>query len=76
MNPTSLVWLSTATDAATPPPAAKEDPMTQSGRCPVMLGERRTQAGGQTANQHWWPQQINLRILHQHIPQVLPESLA
>ena len=25
-------------------------------------------AVGSTANQHWWPNQLNLRILHQHSP--------
>jgi catalase-peroxidase len=25
-------------------------------------------AVGTTANQHWWPNQLNLRILHQHAP--------
>jgi catalase-peroxidase len=27
---------------------------------------------GTTANQHWWPNQLNLRILHQHSPRANP----
>ena len=40
--------------------------MTQSGKCPVMHGQHAPHAGGSTANQHWWPQQLNLKILHQN----------
>ncbi len=37
--------------------------------CPVMHGPHATHtAVGSTANQHWWPNQLNLRILHQHHP--------
>jgi catalase-peroxidase len=33
----------------------------------------RTQVGGSgTANQHWWPNQLNLNILHQHSPRSNP----
>ncbi|MDX1510037.1 MAG: catalase/peroxidase HPI [Nitriliruptorales bacterium] len=35
------------------------------GKCPVM---HTTNAGGSTANQHWWPNQLNLRILRQGHP--------
>ena len=36
------------------------------GKCPVMHGSQ-TKVGGQsTANQDWWPNQLNLKILHQH----------
>jgi catalase-peroxidase len=35
-------------------------------KCPVM-GTPHT-AVGTTANQHWWPNQLNLRILRQHSP--------
>ena len=37
--------------------------------CPVMHGPHASQtAMGATANQHWWPNQLNLRILHQNSP--------
>jgi catalase-peroxidase len=35
-------------------------------KCPVMSTAH--QAVGATANQHWWPNQLNLRILHQNSP--------
>jgi catalase-peroxidase len=38
--------------------------------CPVMNTAH--QAVGITANQHWWPNQLNLRILTQHNPQADP----
>ncbi len=39
------------------------------GKCPVMAGP---QARGTTANQHWWPNQLNLRMLDQSSPQSDP----
>jgi catalase-peroxidase len=38
-------------------------------KCPVMHGP---QARGTTANQHWWPNQLNLRMLDQSSPQSNP----
>jgi len=35
-------------------------------KCPVMAHTHT--AMGSTANQHWWPNQLNLKILHQHSP--------
>jgi catalase-peroxidase len=38
------------------------------GKCPVMHGSRvPTSAGGQSSRD-WWPNQLNLRILHQNAP--------
>jgi catalase-peroxidase len=34
-------------------------------KCPVMGGSH---ARGSVANQHWWPDQLNLKILHQNSP--------
>ena len=43
--------------------------MTDDNKCPVMHGANANQtAVGSTANQHWWPNQLNLRILHQNSP--------
>ena len=39
-------------------------------RCPVMHTDH--QAVGLTANQHWWPNQLNLRILRQNHPKADP----
>lgn len=38
------------------------------GKCPVMSGARKHVATGSTANRHWWPNQVNLKILHQNSP--------
>ncbi len=42
--------------------------------CPVMRTGH--QAIGITANQHWWPNQLNLRILRQHHPAANPLGAA
>ena len=41
--------------------------------CPVMHGPHAAStAVGSTANQHWWPNQLNLKILHQDHPSADP----
>ena len=35
-------------------------------RCPVMHGGNGYKATGNFANQHWWPNQLNLKLLHQN----------
>jgi catalase-peroxidase len=35
-------------------------------KCPVMGGANAHTAVGTTANQHWWPNQLNLKMLHQN----------
>ena len=40
------------------------------GKCPVMHTDH--QRVGGTANQHWWPNQLNLTILRQNNPQADP----
>ena len=42
--------------------------MSGEGKCPVMHGAAAPHAGGSTANQHWWPEQLNLKILHGNPP--------
>ncbi len=37
-----------------------------SNKCPVMSGANAHKVTGSTANQHWWPNQLNLKILHQN----------
>ena len=39
--------------------------MSGNGKCPVMHGATTTNNTG-TTNQDWWPNQLNLNILHQH----------
>jgi catalase-peroxidase len=38
----------------------------KAGKCPVMGGAHRHSASGTAANQHWWPNQLNLKVLHQN----------
>ena len=40
--------------------------MSNEGKCPVTGGSHTT--GGGSKNQHWWPNQLNLDILHQRSP--------
>lgn len=41
-------------------------------KCPVLSAVNSHIGVGTTANQHWWPNQLNLRILHQHSPRANP----
>lgn len=43
------------------------------GKCPVM--HKTSQATGSSANQHWWPEQLNLKILNQNSPLVNPMGM-
>ena len=40
--------------------------MEENGKCPVSHGSNSQHTLGSTANQQWWPDQLNLNILHQH----------
>jgi catalase-peroxidase len=42
--------------------------MSESSKCPVTGDSFRSTAGGGTSNRDWWPNQLNLGILHQHAP--------
>ena len=35
-------------------------------KCPVPHGVRNHTLGGATTNEQWWPNQVNVNILHQH----------
>jgi len=37
-------------------------------KCPVHTGPRRHTVAGAATNAGWWPDQLNLRILHQNSP--------
>ena len=42
-------------------------------KCPVMVGAHATNtAVGTTANEHWWPNQLSLRMLNQNSPLIDP----
>ena len=40
--------------------------MTDESKCPVTGRTSKPIAGGGTSNRDWWPNQLNLKILHQH----------
>lgn len=40
--------------------------MGDNSKCPVTGKSNRQVAGGGTSNKDWWPNQLNLHILHQH----------
>ena len=42
--------------------------MDGDSKCPVMHGTHKQAATGSTANQHWWPNQLNLKALHRNAP--------
>ena len=46
------------------------------GKCPVMHGPHQHMASGSTANQHWWPHQLSLKMLHQNTPTLDPMGQA
>ncbi len=46
--------------------------MSNISKCPVMHGANKESASGSTANEHWWPNQLNLKILNQNAPQASP----
>ena len=66
--------------------AVQDSPQTQNGhsasttastmgglsQCPFMGGPQKLAAGGGTSNRDWWPNQLNLSMLHQHSPQSNP----
>ena len=42
-------------------------------KCPVMSGAHATHlASGSTSNEHWWPNQLSLRVLNQNSPRIDP----
>ncbi len=40
--------------------------MKEESKCPVTGRTSKSIAGGGTSNRDWWPNQVNLKILHQH----------
>ena len=47
-------------------------PLEGQGKCPVMHGAGKYSATGSIANHHWWPNQLNLKVLNQNAPQIDP----
>ena len=42
--------------------------MNKDNKCPVTGGANKQAAGRGPSNRDWWPNQINLKMLHQHSP--------
>ena len=56
------------TAAGAPVPDNQEQNLSTEAKCPVSAGARRHTGAGATTNAAWWPNQLNLKILHQHSP--------
>src|SRR5580693_7006749 len=56
--------------AAAPPPVPTEQEQRLAGeaKCPFSGGARKHTVAGAPTNAEWWPNQLNLKILHQHSP--------
>ncbi len=52
--------------AASVPTNKQEQTSATPGKCPVAAGPRRHTVAGAPTNAGWWPDQLNLKILHQH----------
>lgn len=46
--------------------------MADQNKCPVMHGSNSHRSTGHAANLHWWPNQLNLRVLNQNSPLIDP----
>src|ERR1017187_516546 len=56
------------TTVGAPIPHIPEQDLSAEPKCPFSGGARRQTAAGATTNADWWPNQLNLKILHQHSP--------
>jgi catalase-peroxidase len=50
--------------------------MSSETNCPFSNGSRKPTVAGTSTNADWWPNQLNLKILHQHSPQSNPMGIA
>jgi catalase-peroxidase len=53
------------TPGGTPVPPQQEQPVATGGKCPV-TGAGRHSLAGATTNAGWWPERLDLTLLHQH----------
>ncbi|MGZ4726916.1 MAG: catalase/peroxidase HPI [Acidimicrobiales bacterium] len=58
------------TNEETGPVASTDEEQAPSAKCPVL--SHTNTATGSTANQHWWPEQLNLRVLNKNSPKIDP----
>ena len=52
--------------AGVPGPGNTEPEVSPESKCPVMGGARRDTTSWAPTNAEWWPNQLNLKMLHQH----------
>jgi len=57
----------TTAEGATIPDNQKQNSPTET-KCPFSNGARKNATAGAPTNADWWPNQLNLKILHQHSP--------
>ncbi len=50
--------------------------MTETSKCPVPHGQRGQMTAGAKSNRDWWPNQLNVKVLHQHSPKADPMGKA
>jgi catalase-peroxidase len=55
-----------ATAVGEPIPDNQEPDSSIESKCPFSSGARKHAMTGTQSNAHWWPNQLNVRILHQH----------
>ena len=46
--------------------------MTNEAKCPFPHGAAKQTTASAPGNAHWWPNQLNLKVLHQHTPESSP----
>ncbi len=46
--------------------------MTETAQCPFASSARKPMAAGARTNADWWPEQLNLKVLHQHSARANP----
>ncbi len=56
------------TETGTPVHDHQKQSLSTESKCPVSNGARRHMAAGTTANAAWWPNLLNLKMLHQRCP--------
>ncbi len=49
-----------------------ENKMNGEGKCPFLAAQHRNTAAGTLSNSDWWPNQLNLKMLHQNSPETNP----
>ncbi|MFZ0318965.1 MAG: catalase/peroxidase HPI [Candidatus Sulfotelmatobacter sp.] len=54
--------------AGVPGPGNTEPEVSPESKCPVVGGARRNTTNWTPSNADWWPNQLNLKVLHQHSP--------